>query len=129
MRASYSVMMSWFGTPKACLKWSTMVDTRGRHMMRLATNAGSGMPSAVRWPSPPQVTPVVACHQEWTSRSTLSEALSVNSDQEILVQQVPVDAHVMHKLGDISVFPGEDHLGGGVVNAANRRAHLVPGSH
>ena len=60
MRASYSAMMSWFGTPKAWLKWSTMVDTRGRHMMRLATNAGSAMPSAVRRPSPPQETPVVA---------------------------------------------------------------------
>ena len=26
-------------------------------------------------PSPPQVTPVVACHQEWYGRSPLSEAL------------------------------------------------------
>ena len=56
-------------------KWSTMVDTRERHMMRLATMAGSAVPSAVRRPSPPQVTPVVACNQEWSRKSPLSEAL------------------------------------------------------
>ena len=52
--ASYSAMMDWLGVPKARLKWS----------MRLAAKAGSATPSAVRRPSPPQVTPVVACHQE-----------------------------------------------------------------
>ena len=46
------------------------------HMMRLATKAGSAMPSAVRRPSPPQETPVVACHQEWSGKSPLSEALT-----------------------------------------------------
>ena len=39
VRASYSAMMSWFGTRKAWLKWSTMVDTRGRHMIRQAPSA------------------------------------------------------------------------------------------
>ena len=53
MRASYSAMVDWFGTPKARLKWSTMVDTRGRHTLRLATKAGSAIPSAVRKHSPP----------------------------------------------------------------------------
>ena len=38
--------------------------------------------------------------------------LSVKSDQRILVQHVSVDAHVIHKLGDISALPREDHLGG-----------------
>ena len=39
--------------------------------------------------------------------------LSVESDQQILIQNVPVDAHVTHKLGDISALPGGDHLSGG----------------
>ena len=38
--------------------------------------------------------------------------LPVKSDQQVLVQHVPVDAHVVRELGDISVLPGEDHLGG-----------------
>ena len=29
VRASYSAMMGWLGLPKARLKWSTQVDTRG----------------------------------------------------------------------------------------------------
>ena len=45
-------------------------------MKRLATKAGSAIPSAVRRPSPPQVTPVVACHQGWSGKSPLSEALA-----------------------------------------------------
>ena len=73
-------------------------------MMRLATTAGS-ISSAVR-------TPVVACHQEWSGKSPLSEALTeARSDQQILIQHVPVDAHVIHKFGDISALPGEDCLG------------------
>ena len=43
------------------------------------------------------------------------------------VQHVPVDAHVIHKVGDISALPGEDHFRG--IDAANRGAHLVTGSH
>ena len=58
-----------FRDAKAWLKWSTMVDTRGRHMTRLATNAESAMPSTVRRPTPPQETPVVTCHQEWSGKS------------------------------------------------------------
>ena len=53
-----------------------------------------------------------------------------------VARQVPVERSadrgaqcVIHKLGDTSALPGEDHLGGGVVNAANRRALLVTGSH
>ena len=37
---------------------------------------GGERDSAVRRPSPPQVTPVVACHQEWSGESPLSEALT-----------------------------------------------------
>ena len=107
-----------------------MVDTRRRQ----ATDAGSAMPSAVQRPSPPQVTPVVACHQEWSGKSPLSEALTEarscpSKATRVLVQHVSVDAHVIHKLGDISALPGEDHLCGGVINAANRRARLVTGTH
>ena len=62
MGASCSAMMGWLGVPKARLKWSILVETRERHMMRLATKAGSATPSAMRRPSPPQVTPVVGAH-------------------------------------------------------------------
>ena len=55
--------------------------------------------------------------------------LSVESDRRILLQHVSVDARVIQKLGHISALPGEDDLGGGVVNAANRRGHLITGSH
>ena len=37
--------------------------------MRLATNAANAVDSAVRSPSPPNLTPVVACHQERSGRS------------------------------------------------------------
>ena len=120
VRASYSAMTDWFGTPKARLMWSTLVETRGRHMMRLATKAGSATPSAVRRPSPPQVTPVVACHQEWSCKSSLSEAFTeardcpsnatIKRDQQIFNEKVSVDAHVVHELGHVRALPGEDHL-------------------
>ena len=64
VRVSYSVMIGWLGVPKAVLKSSTIVESRGWHMMRLAAKAGRATPRAVR-----QVTPVVACHQEWFGRS------------------------------------------------------------
>ena len=44
MRATYSSMMDWLGTPKARLMWSTVVDTKERHMMRLATKARERKP-------------------------------------------------------------------------------------
>ena len=84
-----------------------MVDTKGRHMMRLATKAGSAIPNAVRKPSPPHVIPVVTCHQEWSGRSPWmggadrGPQLSVTRDQQILVKEVPIDAHAIHELGQV----------------------------
>ena len=53
-----------------------MVATSGRDKMRLATKAGRAAVTAVRSPKPPAVTPVVACHQEWSGRSPHREVLT-----------------------------------------------------
>ena len=135
VRASHSVMMDWFGTPKERLKWSTMVDTKRRHMMLLDTKALTAIPNAVRRPSPPQVTPVGGLPPRVVRQVTAERSadrgpqLSVESDQQILVKEVPIDAHVIHELGHVCALPGGDHLRGGLINAANRGAHLVAGSH
>ena len=70
--------------------------------MRLATKAGSATQSAVRRPKPPQVTPVVACHQEWSGKSPLSDALTEARNCPPNVagmclcrEYVPIDAHVV----------------------------------
>ena len=60
VRALYSAMIGWLGVPKMALKCSTMVETKERQMMRLATKAERATPSTGRRPRPPQVTPVVA---------------------------------------------------------------------
>ena len=100
MRATLSAIMDCLGTPKSRLKWSTMVDTKGRHMMRLAMMAGSAIPSAVRRPSPPQVTFVVTCHQEKIAverGAYRGLQMAVKRNQQVLVKEVPVDARVIHE--------------------------------
>ena len=88
-------------------------------------DAASATPSAVRRPKPPQVTPVVACHREWSGKSPVSDALTEarhcpsKTASKIIVKNIPVDAHEAH----------EDHLRGCMIDAANRGAHLVAGSH
>ena len=63
---------------------------------------------------------------------TKAPQLPVEGDQQILVQHVPVDAHVIHELGHISAMPGEDHLGGGhdprcqSQSATRQRLALIP---
>ena len=42
VRVSYLAMVGWLGAPKAALKWSTMVETKGRHTTRLATKGLKG---------------------------------------------------------------------------------------
>ena len=49
----------------------------------------------------PQETPVVACHQEWSGRSTEGGAhrdtqLPVQGCKQVMVQEVAADAHVVH---------------------------------
>ena len=60
--------------------------------------------------SPPQVTPVVVRQIAVERGADRGPQLSVKGDQQDLIQHVSVDAHVKHKLGDISALPGEDHL-------------------
>ena len=44
-----------------------------------------------------------------------------------MVQNAPVDAHVIHELGDISALPRQDEFGGCVVHSVDGRAQFVAG--
>ena len=39
--------------------------------------------------------------------------LPVKGSQQIMIEQISVDAHVIHELGHVGALPGENHLGGG----------------
>ena len=65
---------------------------------------------------PPGVVPQVPVERGADRRP----AAAIERDQQILMQHVPIVAHVIHELGDISALPGEDHLGGGVSQSAPR---------
>ena len=54
--------------------------------------------------------------------------LPIKGNEQVTVQEVTVDAHVIH-LGHISTLSGEHHLSGGVINAGDRRARYVAGTH
>ena len=105
--------------------------------MRLATKAGRATVTAVRSPRPPTVTPLVACHHEWSGRSPdrelLTEArscrLPIERGEQVVVQYVPIDAHVIHELGDIRALPRQDEFSGCVVHSVDGRAQLVTGAH
>ena len=100
--------------------------------MRLATKAGSAAPSAVRWPSP-QVTgglPPRVIRQDAAERGAQGGShLPIRGSKQVLIEQISVDAHVVHELGHVSELLGENRDGGGVFNADDRGAHLVAGSH
>ena len=97
--------------------------------MRLATKAGRATVTAVR--SPPTVTPVVACHHEWSGRSPDRELLDggaklpVERGEQVMIQYVPI----IHELGDISTLPHQDEFSGCVVHTVDGRAQLVTGAH
>ena len=55
--------------------------------------------------------------------------LPVNGSEQITIEQVTVDPHVIHDLGHVGALPGEDLLSGGVINTYDRRVHLIAGSH
>ena len=103
--------------------------------MRLATKAGRAIPSPVRRPSPPQVTPCGGLPPRVTRQVAAERSarrdpqLPIKRDQQIVVQEVTIDAHVIHELGHARALPGEDHLREGMINATNHGAHLVAGSH
>ena len=46
-----------------------------------------------------------------------------------MVQYVPIDAHVIHELGDISALPRQDEFGGCVVHSVDGRAQFVAGAY
>ena len=48
---------------------------------------------------------------------------------EIMVQEVAVDAHVIHELGYVSALSGEDHFHGDVIKTCDRRSHFVTSPH
>ena len=47
---------------------------------------------------------------------------------QIVVQDISMDAHVVHELRHVGTLSGEPHFSGGVVNAWNGPAHLVAGA-
>ena len=100
-------------------------------MMRLATKAGRAITRALRRPKQPQVTPVVACHQESPQREALTKPRSCPSkgSEQVVVQDVTVDAHATHELGHVSTLPGEHHFRVGVVGVDDRGAHFVASTH
>ena len=55
--------------------------------------------------------------------------LPIKGSQQVMIQDVSVDAHVVHGLGHVSPLPGEHHFSGGVVNARDGRAHFVTSAH
>ena len=55
--------------------------------------------------------------------------LPVKGSQQVVVQDVAVDVHVVHRLGQVTTLPAEDHLRGGVVDADDRGAHFVASTH
>ena len=46
-----------------------------------------------------------------------------------MVQDITVDAHVEHELGHVGTLPGERHFRESVIDANDRGAHFVTGSH
>ena len=55
--------------------------------------------------------------------------LPIKESQQVMIQDVAVDARVVRELGHVGTLPGGHHFGGGVVNARDRRAHFVTGAH
>ena len=97
-------------------------------MLRLATKAGSAAPPAAgdsRGGLPPEVIRQVAAERGAHGGSHLP----IEGGKQVLIVQIPFDAHVIHELGHVSALPGEEHLSGSVINADDRKAHLVTGSH
>ena len=105
-----------------------MLVTRARHMMRLATkgwwgraNGRAKAESATRGPCgdlPPA-----------EGGADGGAKLPIKGSQQVMIKDVAVNAHVVNELGHVSALPGEHHSGGGLVNARDRRAHFIAGTH
>ena len=58
-----------------------------------------------------------------------STKLPIERGEQVVVQYVPIDAHVIHELGDISALPRQDEFSGCVVHSVDSRAQFVTGAH
>ena len=56
--------------------------------------------------------------------------LPIERGKQIFVKKIPLmRMWYTHELGHVCALPGEDHFRGGMIDAANRGARLVAGSH
>ena len=55
--------------------------------------------------------------------------LPIKRGEQVMIQYVPVDAHVIHELGDISTLPRQHEFSGCVVHTIDSGAQLVTGTH
>ena len=74
---------------------------------------------------PPRVIGQVAAERG----AHIGSRLPIKGSEQVLVEKITVDAHVVHEHGHISALPGENHLGRSVIDADDRRVHLITGSH
>ena len=114
-------------------KRSAEVVNHGGHQRRDTAgpiNPGKATPMAVRRPRPPQATPVVPpgeVRQVPAERDAdRGTQLPVEGGQQVVIQHVSVDAHMVRELGNVSALPGEHHLSRGVVHAREGRPQSQP---
>ena len=55
--------------------------------------------------------------------------MAVKRGKQIMIQDVPVDAHVIHELGDISALSGQHEFSGCVIHSVDSGAQLITGAH
>ena len=55
--------------------------------------------------------------------------LPIKESQQIMIQDVAVDAHMVHELGHVGTLHVGHHFSGSVVNARDGRAHFGTGAH
>ena len=55
--------------------------------------------------------------------------LPIERGEQVMIQYVPIDAHVIHELGDISTLPRQDEFSGCVVHTVDGRAQFITGAH
>ena len=55
--------------------------------------------------------------------------LPIERGEQVVVQYVPIDAHMVHEFGDVSALPRQDELSGCVVHSVDGRAQIVAGAY
>ena len=85
-----------------------MVETKGRHvvrLVRLATKGGKGGSKRAMWrPSAGVI------RKGLPQRDTEARNCPIKEGKQVVVQEVTVDVDVVHVLGHVSTLPGEHHL-------------------